>query len=123
MRAPDDCTTCATCCFSESPRHVRVTGDDHARLGDDAEAWVAWLGNEAYLRLAPVAGSEGALHACAGLRVDPASGRMLCAIYERRPDVCRTLERGSPGCLGELAAKEARPARALVLASSLTRRP
>lgn len=123
MRLPDECTTCATCCFSESTRHVRVTGDDYERLGDDAEAWVTWLGNEAYLSLADVAGSGGTLHACAALRVDAASGRMLCAIYERRPDVCRALERGSKECYGELATKGERPARALVLASALTRRP
>ncbi len=113
MDAPDDCTRCGACCFSESPRHVQVTGDDHLRLGDEAEAWVTWIGNEAFLRLAPFEGS--AVQACAALHDD--GGRLLCRIYERRPTICRTLERGSGACAGERETKRAR----VLAASALVR--
>lgn len=122
--APDDCTTCGACCFSETERHVRVSGDDYERLGDDAEAWVTWLGNEPYLRLAPLAPeTNGApeVRACAALRVE--GSRFLCAIYERRPTTCRELERGSGACAGERATKAERPRRVLTVLGSPTPRP
>lgn len=100
---PADCTRCGTCCFSESERHVQVSGDDYERLSegaDDAEDWVHWIGNQAFLK---ITGSPGR---CSALQV--ADGRYLCAIYERRPEICRTLERGSPACAGERALKELR---------------
>lgn len=95
---------CGACCFSESPRHARVTGDDYERLGDDAERLVVFLGNQAFMRI------DGGC--CAALRVD-VRGTFTCSVYERRPRVCRELERGSPACLGELATKAERPANAL----------
>src|SRR4051812_482175 len=97
---PEDCTRCGACCFSESPRHARVTGDDHARLGDDAEEWVTWLDNQTFMRIEASPG--GGPRRCAALVVDPEDGTFLCAVYERRPQVCRDLERGSGGCAGEL---------------------
>lgn len=116
--APENCMTCAACCFSESPRHARVTGDDHARLGDDAESLVTWLGNEAFMRIATVCHASPSLHGCAALSVDPERGTFACSIYERRPQVCRELERGSPACRGELDAKAERPRRALTILRS-----
>lgn len=97
---------------------MRVSGDDYARLGDDAEDWVTWIGNEAYLRLAPlVPGDEGGMpepvHACAALRVE--GDRFLCAIYTRRPGTCRDLDRGSPSCAGERETKGSRPRRVLAV--------
>jgi uncharacterized protein len=100
----NECMRCGACCFSESPRHARVTGDDHERLGDDAERLVVFLGNQAFMRI-----HEGR---CAALVVDP-SGAFFCSVYDRRPCVCRELERGSPACLGELANKSERPKKAL----------
>jgi uncharacterized protein len=94
-----------------------VTGDDHARLGDDAEDLVAWIGNLAFMRLAPVSELSPALHRCAALALDPSSGTFSCTIYERRPQVCRDLERGSPQCHGELGAKAERPRTALAVLS------
>ncbi len=104
METPDDCRRCGACCFSESPRHARVTGDDHARLGDDAERFVVFLDdNRAYMRLDDLRGQR----ACAALSLD-AHGAFACSIYERRPQVCRDLERGSPACEGERATKAPR---------------
>jgi uncharacterized protein len=90
-----------------------VTGDDHARLGDDAEDWVTWIGNEAFMRLDDGAG--GAPRHCAALVLDGASDTLSCSIYERRPQVCRDLARGEGACQGELAAKRERPITALRL--------
>ena len=101
---PPECLACGACCFSELPTYVRVTGEDHARLGDDAEAWTHFVGNRCYLRM-----QDG--H-CAALRVEPA-GRFVCAIYERRPETCRRLERGSPECAAERHEKTARTRLAL----------
>jgi len=107
METPEDCRRCGACCFSESPRHARVTGDDHARLADDAEWLVTFLDdNRAYMRLAVLPGTRGA-HACAALVVE-ASGAFACSVYERRPQVCRDLERGSSACAGERDLKLAR---------------
>lgn len=111
MEVPRDCTRCGSCCFSESPRHARVTGDDHERLGEDAERLVVFLGNQAFMRLTSEAGPSR----CAALVLDPAAGTFLCSVYERRPQVCRDLERGSPACQGELETKGDRPRRALGL--------
>lgn len=109
---PEDCTHCAACCFSDSARHARVTGDDHRRLGDDAESLVEWIGNLAFMRLER---ATEAHHKCIALTIDPESGTFACSIYETRPQVCRDLERGSGACRGELASKSERPKRALVV--------
>lgn len=105
-----DCIRCGTCCFSESERHARVTGDDYERLGADAETLVEFLGNQAFMRLS----REGGVGHCAAL-VLGADGTFTCSIYERRPQVCRDLERGSGACAGEIATKGERPKRALAL--------
>jgi len=88
---------------------VRVTGDDWARLGEDAErvAHFAGRGNEAFMQM-----TDG--H-CAALSVqrlaendgEGAAGapEFFCTIYERRPQICRDLARGSPECSGERAIK------------------
>ena len=121
---PEDCTRCAVCCFSESLRHARVTGDDYTRLGDDAESLVAWIGNLAFMRLAPAGSSPSSPgpQRCAALAIDPVLGTFACSIYARRPQVCRDLERGGDACRGELATKADRPPRALRLLRSLTSR-
>lgn len=40
---------------------------------------------------------------CAALVATPDG--VACSIYEVRPEICRTLERGSPECAGELETK------------------
>ena len=119
---PPDCQRCGACCFSDSPRHARVTGDDHRRLGEDAEQLVTWLGNAAFMRLERVtdrralpATDDAPLHKCIALTVDPVTGSFACSIYATRPQVCRDLERGGGACRGELATKGERPPRALAM--------
>lgn len=84
---------------------MRVTGDDWSRLGEAAErfAHFAGAGNAAFMRM-----REG--H-CAALDVRHAADggtEFFCSIYDRRPQVCRDLARGSPECDGERAVKGAR---------------
>lgn len=100
---PHDCGTCAACCFGDGERYVRVTGDDHARLGAQASAWTRFVGNRCYMRMV-----DG--H-CAALVRDAATGRFACGVYELRPEVCRALERGSPACDAERLRKQERAAR------------
>jgi uncharacterized protein len=103
---PPECLSCGTCCFSTLERYVPVSGDDHARLAGSADRLVTWVENRAYMRI-----EEG--H-CAALSIDAEHARFVCAVYDERPQVCRDLERGSPQCAGELAAKRERPPLALL---------
>jgi uncharacterized protein len=92
------CLECGACCFSRLDTYVRVTGDDYARLGDQAEQVTTFVGNRCYMRM-----DQG--H-CAALEVSP--GRYACRVYAARPEVCRALERGSPSCEAELQEKAPR---------------
>jgi Fe-S-cluster containining protein len=87
-----DCQSCGACCFASHPRHVPVTGADHARLAPDERRRLALFeGTRCFLRV-----EEGR---CAALA--RAGAGWTCTIYERRPQVCRDLERGSPACAFE----------------------
>lgn len=96
-----ECTACGTCCFSTLPEYVRVFGCDLDRMDDRAQAYTHFLGNRCYMRI-----EDGR---CAALVIDPRARRFTCAIYEMRPDVCRSLERGTGACLGERQEKGERP--------------
>ncbi|MCK6590470.1 MAG: YkgJ family cysteine cluster protein [Polyangiaceae bacterium] len=102
---PEDCTRCGTCCFSGLPEYVRVFGCDWDRMGDRARSLTEFIGNRCFMRI-----EDGR---CAALELHPETRRFLCSIYEERPDCCRSLERGSGACLGELASKSDRPLIAL----------
>jgi Fe-S-cluster containining protein len=81
---------------------VRVTGDDWTRLGDRAEELAVFIGHRAFMRM-----SDG--H-CAALEVrsgNVGAGDFHCAIYDRRPQICRDLARGSAECDGERETKSA----------------
>jgi Fe-S-cluster containining protein len=103
-----DCQDCGACCFSETDRHARVTGDDYARLGDDAERLVVFIENQAFMRI----DRSGPVGRCAALAVLD-DGRFACSVYERRPEICRSFDLGSPPCEGERATKLARSRRLL----------
>jgi Fe-S-cluster containining protein len=99
------CLRCGVCCHSDLDTYVRVSGADWERLGVEADRVAHFIGNRAYLRM-----SQG--H-CAALAVrpaadDPGAREFFCTIYEKRPRVCRDLERGSPECEGERATKASR---------------
>ena len=91
-----DCRACGLCCFASNDAYVRVTGADWARLAGEAETWAGFIGHRAYMKMA-----DG--H-CAALRIETGGAGthvFTCAIYDRRPEVCRVLERGSPACEAE----------------------
>lgn len=108
MNALEDslaCLRCGVCCFSRLETYVRVSGADWERLGADADRVAAFIGNRAYLRM-----HDGR---CAALETRVAADgapEHFCTIYERRPQVCRDLARGSPECEAERALKGGRPA-------------
>lgn len=95
------CIECGCCCFSANPRYLSVAGVDHERLGDDAERLTHFVGNRVYMKM-----TEG--H-CAALVYEAKAREYLCSVYERRPDVCRWLERGSGQCRAERHEKIDRP--------------
>lgn len=99
---PSDCRRCGACCFSASAEFVRVTGGDWSRLGAEAERLAHFIGHRAFMRM-----SEGRCAALELRRADDGTADFFCTIYERRPQVCRALERGSPQCAAELFAKAA----------------
>lgn len=83
---------------------MRVTGADWERLGADAERVAHFIGHRAFMRM-------DARGHCAALDVRAAADgarEFFCTIYEKRPQVCRDLARGSPECAGEIFAKGAR---------------
>jgi Fe-S-cluster containining protein len=94
------CLRCGACCFSTLDSYVRVSGDDHTRLGEHAERLTHFVGNRCYMRM-----HQG--H-CAALVVD-AEGSFVCSVYEQRPDTCRELARESPQCEAERLQKAERP--------------
>jgi len=94
-----DCQECGACCHSDLASSVHVTGDDHARLGMLAETLTSFIGNRCYMSLV---GPH-----CVSL-TRSANGLYGCSSYDRRPDVCRDLERGSPACRAERHQKLAR---------------
>ncbi|MBS0663049.1 MAG: YkgJ family cysteine cluster protein [Verrucomicrobia bacterium] len=93
---PTDCLRCGVCCFGATPAFVRVTGDDWARLGEEADRLAHFVGNRAFIRMK--AGHCAALE----VRRNGAEGPVFfCTVYALRPQACRDLGRGSPECLAE----------------------
>lgn len=100
---PADCLQCGACCFSLLPTYVRVSGGDWERLGEVAETVAHFIGHRAYMRM-----NDG--H-CAALTVRTGTDgqrEYFCTIYDRRPQVCRDLARGSAQCEAELEQKHDR---------------
>jgi Fe-S-cluster containining protein len=93
-----DCISCGACCFSTNPRYVRVTGEDYTRLGEFADSMTQFIENRCYMRIDE--------NRCIALTVDSRTKRYLCALYELRPHVCRSLAPGSPNCLAEIDRKD-----------------
>src|SRR5678809_1685493 len=97
----DDCQACGACCFSDSSAYVPLTESDRNRLGSDAASLIHEEDGAHFMAM-----REG--H-CAALRVGAFA--FSCAVYDRRPAVCRELERGTPACLEERSLKKSAAAR------------
>lgn len=91
--APPACLDCGACCFSPAEFYVPVSGDDWSRLGSEAEQWTHWRGNQAFMRMTD--GHCVALGIAESAKEGP---RFICHIYDRPPQTCRDLTRGSPQC-------------------------
>jgi Fe-S-cluster containining protein len=92
------CLGCGACCFGEHERYVPVSGSDYAVLDELAARLTVFHGNRCYMRM------HGG-H-CAALEIH-ANGEFYCSVYERRPAVCRELQRGSSACEAEYVRKRA----------------
>ena len=90
--------------------YVRVSGADWARLGADAERFAHFIGNRAFMRM-----TDGR---CAALEVRELEGAYFCTIYDRRPQTCRDLGRGSPQCEAERIRKDTAARAAITLRAS-----
>jgi hypothetical protein len=105
MPPPDSCQRCGVCCFSTLETYVRLSGYDWSRLGPEADRLAHFIGHRAFMRL-----DDGHCAALQIRRAPEGGPEFFCAVYDRRPQVCRDLARGSPECRGELATKGSRVA-------------
>lgn len=84
-----DCFTCGACCFARTNGHLPLSGEDHARLTEREQGELTeFRGNRCFMKIVD--------QRCINLVV--AEGRYTCAIYERRPQVCRDYEQGGEAC-------------------------
>jgi Fe-S-cluster containining protein len=98
---PADCRSCGRCCFSELPEYVRVFGVDTDRMDERAMGFTGFIGNKLFMRM------DGGR--CTALAIDPNARTFSCSIYEMRPDVCRSLGRGTGACRADFETKRDRP--------------
>jgi Fe-S-cluster containining protein len=83
------------------PEYVRVFGVDADRMDERALSFTHFIENRCFMRI-----EEGR---CAALAIDPVARTFSCSIYEMRPDVCRSLDRGSGQCRADWELKATRP--------------
>ena len=84
MHDAPQCLACGACCFSTLDTYVRVSGDDHARLGDAGQLLCHFIEHRCYMRL-----EDG--H-CAALRCDVAAS-FFCAASDDGNDSDKTKRR------------------------------
>lgn len=88
-----DCVACGRCCH-HGPNTVQVHETDEQRLGEELlRRLTVVMDRPPYFRFVVNEGER-----CGALDVST-PGLYPCAIYERRPEGCRTVEPGSPCCL------------------------
>ncbi|MFA5263145.1 MAG: YkgJ family cysteine cluster protein [Opitutaceae bacterium] len=105
MEIPENCLNCGVCCCAKSGTYVKVSEADWERLGGDVDLWARRVGGQATMRM-----EDG--H-CLALQITKERGQapvFFCAVYDRRPQVCRDLAHGKVACKLELQAKAARVA-------------
>lgn len=99
-----NCQFCGACCFSDSDAYVPVNEPDRIRLGEDASRLIWTNGHNRYLKMQH--------DHCIALVVR--AGSFACTIYDRRPEICRELERGSSACREEIELKKGRARRVML---------
>ncbi len=99
---PADCRECGACC-AYKPGWVEVSQDDLARLGDPTLVTIGgYNGNPFSMK------TKGVQHQCIALDGDVGIS-VNCTVYDKRPDICRAVERGSPICLFSLGFHDIAP--------------
>ncbi|MCU4653553.1 YkgJ family cysteine cluster protein [Roseibacterium sp. SDUM158016] len=83
-----DCTACGACCFGGHDRYVALLPEDRGRAIPET----ATTEIEGGRYMAMTCGH------CAQLTATP-EGRLMCGIYEERPEACRAFRAGSFECL------------------------
>jgi len=97
-----DCQKCGACCWSrfDHETYCDVVDEDRARLGSWGKRNIiggAIKTKVRTMRAGPLKGYDVLI--CAGLRGDILH-RVSCAVYERRPRVCRiAVKPGSRNCM------------------------
>jgi Fe-S-cluster containining protein len=99
----EDCRLCGACCLSDSSAYVSLTDADVTRLAAPELIHV-----EAGARF--MAMRDGR---CAALETE--GGAFRCAVYARRPAICRGLAHGSLACREERQLKRRAAQRLLTL--------
>lgn len=104
LRLPLNCQRCGACCYSDSDTYVPLTEFDQERLGQEAGELEHRDGADCYMKMED--------SHCIGLTLR--AGTFVCSLYDRRPEICRELERGSASCREEflLKGEQARQAKA-----------
>jgi Fe-S-cluster containining protein len=94
----EECTACGACCFFDDDRYVELWTVDQERLGASLHHVAVERDGRLFLRTLE--------RHCASLRVTQTRSAEVtdelsftCAIYDRRPDACRALARGSRACI------------------------
>lgn len=93
---PVECDPCGACC-REAFDSVPVTDEDQARLAGHTELIREHDDGWRDLHRAP--SRSGCGTRCIALRGDGDGAPFRCIVYDRRPDNCRDLARGSDACL------------------------
>lgn len=88
MSTTFDCTSCGACCFGGHDRYIAILPQDAHR--PIPESVTQTIDDKRYMRM-----SDG--H-CAQLCRTP-DRRLVCGIYEVRPEACRAFRAGSFECL------------------------
>jgi Fe-S-cluster containining protein len=88
LNQPDfDCTSCGACCFSKNQNYVRLLAEDRNRPIPALAVHEA--DGRRYLRMA----GDHCSQLCR-----TADARLVCGIYEARPEACRAFRAGSFEC-------------------------
>jgi len=102
---PPPCNECGICCTTnlEFGRggYVQLTEADYARLPEKYRLKVV-LESDLNVDRLGIKGTPETGYRCTALKGIP-NHKTSCDIYEQRPTVCRTFERGSPDCRKERA--------------------
>ncbi|WP_439140383.1 YkgJ family cysteine cluster protein [Roseicyclus sp.] len=82
-----DCTSCGACCFGGHDRYIALLPQDRDRT--IPETATTEIGGRRFMTMS--------CGHCAQLGAT-ADGRLICAIYEERPEACRAFRAGSFEC-------------------------